>query len=78
MMHLTWTIWSSFLIDSRLGPEDEDASPLSGVPVASCLEVASEPVLRCPPMFSLGLFVRVGFVWGDEAGEDTLGGCRDC
>ena len=27
---------------------------------------------------SLGLLVRVGFVWGEEAGEATLAGWRGC
>ena len=30
------------------------------------------------PGASLWLFVREGLVWGEDAGDATLGGCRDC
>lgn len=74
-MH-TCMIWSSFLIESRLGPE-RLPSPPSARFVSSGL-VDSDEALVCPPKPCLELFVLVGFVWGEEAGDDTLGGCLGC
>jgi len=63
--------WSSFFIDSRLGPEAAPSAE-SGMVVLSWGDV-SEPVLARPaaPRASLGLFVRDGLVWGEFAGEGT-------
>jgi hypothetical protein len=67
----TWMIWSSFLMDSLLGVVEPMLSAPSDPP--SGLLVSKTERAR-----SLGLFVRVGFVWGEEAGDDTRGGWRDC
>ena len=71
----TWTIWSSFLMESRLGPV-EALSALPGPPGPSV--AGRSETGRDLGVVSLGLFVLVGFVWGEEAGEETLGGCRGC
>lgn len=63
-------IWSSFLMESLLGLEPKPSVP-SEPPSAL---VVSDPARAR----SLGLLVRVGFVWGDDAGDDTRGGWRDC
>lgn len=72
----TCIIWSSFLMDSFVGPPDvrpvADETPLSPPPPPSsdgpggaASEVARERLVSA----SLGLFVRVGLVWGCVAGE---------
>jgi hypothetical protein len=63
-------IWSSFLMESLLGMEPT----LSVLSDLSSKLVASDPERTR----SLGLFVRAGFVWGEEAGDATRGGWRDC
>lgn len=75
----TWMIWSSFLIDSADGPPAAGAAGSSrGEGAGSRLE-APEPARARPVRpSSLGLFVRDGFVWGDEAGDETRGDGRAC
>jgi hypothetical protein len=63
-------IWSSFLMESLLGTEPK-LSVLSDPP--SWLVVSEAARTR-----SLGLFVLAGFVWGEDAGDETRGGWRDC
>jgi hypothetical protein len=66
----TWMIWSSFLMEALLGTESK-LSLLSDPP--SWFVVSEAARTR-----SLGLFVCVGFVWGDDAGDETRGGWRNC
>lgn len=75
---LTCMIWSIFLTASLLGPAD--MTPLSLLPSSvslypditdTGLELGFEPS-------SLELFVLVGFVRGDEAGEAVTGEGRGC
>ena len=42
--------------------------------------IASDPAraLLVEAIASLGLLVLAGLVWGEEAGDDTRGGCRGC
>ncbi len=76
-------IWSSFRTDSLVGPAAATVPGLSGpwsAMALSCATGVSEPdrVRETAPGASRGLFVRMGLVWGDDAGEATLGGCLDC
>ena len=59
-------IWSSFLMDSLLGMEAW-LPGLSDPP-------SWPPVSKAERTRSLGLFVRAGLVWGEEAGDETRGG----
>lgn len=63
-------------MDSRLGPLGS-SSPLPPELVVPRLG-ESGGTLIWAPVPSLGLFDLVGFVWGEEAGDDTLGGCLGC
>lgn len=77
------TIWSSFLTASAGGPGigRSLSSDILGFDSAAGSPLpwseAPEPALARSPA-SRGLFVRDGFVWGDEAGEDVRGGTRGC
>ena len=81
MRKLTCMIWSSFLIASLLGPVDvllSSSSPpiLSSVSLyASTSELGLERIGRPS---SLELFVRLGFVVGEDAGEAILGEGLGC
>jgi len=73
----TCMIWSSFRIESLVGPPA--LTPIASKVGTSCPEV-SEPARQraLVPRASLGLLVRVGLVWGEVAGDDTRGGCLGC
>lgn len=74
----TCMIWSSFLMDSLLGPAT-GAAPPSVIAAVSCAD-AAEPSRARPAaaMPSRRLLVLEGFVCGEDAGEAARGGCRDC
>jgi hypothetical protein len=75
----TCMIWSSFLTFSLLGPEPEERSPPSPPDRPTRLPGPSETDLVFELLIaSLELFVLVGLVCGEEAGDEILGGCRDC
>lgn len=67
----TCIIWSSFFTASLLGPF-VGITPLSPLPSSPSLD----PGILGPS--SLGLFVRDGFVRGDEAGDAVTGDGRGC
>lgn len=71
MPQRTCTIWSSFLTLSRLGSK-EPRSPLP-VELPPSRRRFSDGVLARGLGVSLRLFDLVGFVWGEEAGDDALG-----
>jgi hypothetical protein len=62
---------------SLLGPELE-YSPASPPENPDWLPGPSELDLVLELIASLGLFVLVGLVCGEEAGDDILGGCLAC
>jgi hypothetical protein len=74
-----WMIWSSFFIDSADGPPAAGgAGSKRGEGVGSRFEAAEPARTRPARLSSLGLFVRVGFVCGEEAGDETRGEGRAC
>lgn len=75
----TWMIWSNFLTASLLGVP-ACMTPLSPLPSSASLYPGISDVdLVCElEPSSLGLFVLVGFVLGDEAGDAVTGGGRGC
>lgn len=79
----TWMIWSNFLMESAVGPVLGWTSAVVvavGEPASavSCPEAPDPDRARAPRRPSLGLFVREGFVWGEEAGDETRGAGRAC
>ena len=55
-------------------------TPLSPLPSSLSLSAGISGVVLVPGLepSSLGLFVLVGFVLGDEAGDAVIGGGRGC